>query len=224
VENCRVSRDLAAYDDEVRREGFSFLCGVDEAGRGPLAGPVVASAVILREDRGIPGLDDSKKLSAPRRAGLEIEIRAHALAFGVGVAGVEEIERLNILKASLLAMERAVTAIAAPPDFILPSLLLVDGIHRIGSPIPQRTVVKGDAVSACVAAASILAKEHRDRLMRGYADEYPGYGFESHMGYGTSEHRAAIERLGPCPLHRKTFRGVKEYLPAAPRNGCLSLF
>lgn len=216
-----MKRDLFAYDDAVRGEGFARLCGVDEAGRGPLAGPVVAAAVVLPEGLRLPGLDDSKKLDGERRAGLEAAIRAEALAFGVGVAEVGEIDRLNILRASLLAMERAVSALAGPPVFLGPDVLLIDGLHLITHPAPQRAVVKGDATSAAIAAASILAKEHRDRLMRGYAEAHPGYGFEAHMGYATAEHRRAIARLGPCPLHRKSFRGVREHLPAVPRPGCL---
>ncbi len=140
------------------------------------------------------------------------------------MAAVEpvEIEQLNILRASLLAMERAVALLGGPPDFIQPDFLLVDGPHGLGLGIPQKPVVKGDSRSASIAAASILAKEHRDRLMRGYAEQYPEYGFDLHMGYATAQHREAIRRHGPCPIHRRTFRGVREYLPGGPfRQGSL---
>ncbi len=200
--------DLVATDEAYRRRGFTRLCGVDEVGRGPLAGPVVAAAVILPPGEAIEGLDDSKKLTAERREKLEPLIRQCAEAAAVGVAEVEEIDRLNILRASLLAMERAVVQLGEPPDFIL-----VDGVHRIGLSIGQETLVKGDGRSASIAAASVLAKVHRDRLMHAYAELFPLYGFGLHMGYATADHREAIRRHGPCPIHRRTFRGVREHLP-----------
>jgi ribonuclease HII len=213
-----MGRDLASFDEGIRRLGFPRLCGVDEVGRGPLAGPVVAAAVVFAGGTAVPpGLDDSKLLSAARRGELEPLILEAAAASAVAAVEPDEIEQLNILRASLLAMERAVALLGGPPDFIL-----VDGSHGLGLGIPQKTVVKGDRRSASIAAASILAKEHRDRLMRGYAAEYPAYGFDLHMGYATAEHREAIRLHGPCPIHRRSFRGVREYLTGdGPRQGSL---
>ncbi|MBI5017410.1 MAG: ribonuclease HII [Deltaproteobacteria bacterium] len=202
-------------DRAVFARGFRAVCGVDEVGRGPLAGPVVAAAVLLDRDAAplLPGLGDSKALSSRTRADLVPRIHDVAIGVGVGLATVEEIDRLNILQASLLAMARAVASLSSPPDF-----LLVDGLHPIPLPIPQETLVKGDARSVCIAAASNVAKEHRDRLMCEYAVLHPGYGFDEHKGYPTASHREALRRLGPSPLHRLTFRGVRELLapPAQP--------
>ncbi|TAL16971.1 ribonuclease HII [bacterium] len=207
-----MARGLKARDEAIRRKGYPLLCGVDEAGRGPLAGPVVASAVVLDPGRVPKGIDDSKRLVKEERERLEPLIMDSAIAWGIGLAGPEEIDALNILRASLLAMERAISQLGRPPDFIL-----VDGIHRVGSDLPQKTLIKGDSLSASVAAASILAKVHRDRLMAEvYAREYPGYGFEQHMGYATAEHREALKTLGPSPIHRRTFKGVREYLRDTP--------
>jgi len=204
-----VALDLVSYDEGRRREGFTLLCGVDEVGRGPLAGPVVAAAVILDPCNVPEGVDDSKKLTSARRLALESEIRRSAISFGVAVVSPGEIDRINILQASLLAMKRAVAEMGQPPDFIL-----VDGNKPIHVSIPQETVIGGDATSASIAAASILAKEYRDRLMAEYAARFPGYGFERNMGYPTKAHREAIKSLGPTPIHRKTFKGVREHLPA----------
>jgi ribonuclease HII len=180
------------------------VCGVDEAGRGPWAGPVCAAAVILRP-RAVPeGVDDSKKLSAGRRAALEVEIKAKAVAWGVGFASVEEIAALNILHATGLAMRRAIEAMAPAPVFAL-----VDGNYAFALPCPVKTVVGGDGVSASIAAASILAKTARDRLMALMDDVYPGYGFAGHKGYGAPVHAEALQRLGPCPIHRTTWAPVK---------------
>jgi ribonuclease HII len=180
------------------------VCGVDEAGRGPWAGPVCAGAVILRR-RAIPeGVDDSKKLSPARRAALEIEIKAKAVAWGVGFASVEEIATLNILHATGLAMRRAVAAMATAPAFAL-----VDGNYAFDLPCPVKTVVGGDAVSASIAAASILAKTARDRLMAEMDEVYPGYGFAGHKGYRAPIHAEALLRLGPCPIHRMSWGPVK---------------
>ncbi|MEW6488946.1 MAG: ribonuclease HII, partial [Thermodesulfobacteriota bacterium] len=188
---------------EAHARGYRRVCGLDEAGRGPLAGPVVAAAVVFEPGTEIPGLDDSKRLVAAARARLEPLIRREAVCFAVGAASPAEIDALDVLQASLLAMSRAVAALGAPPDF-----LLVDGNRPLPSSIPQRTVVGGDGLSTAIAAASVLAKQHRDALMDAYAREYPGYGFESHRGYPTADHREALRRLGPCPIHRRTFRGV----------------
>ena len=180
------------------------VCGVDEAGRGPWAGPVCAAAVILKPRSRFDGLDDSKKLTAARREALEIQIKARAAAFGVGFASVEEIGELNILQATGLAMRRAVAAMALAPAFAL-----VDGNYRFDLPCPVKTVIGGDGVSASIAAASILAKTARDRLMRELDGQYPGYGFAAHKGYGAPAHIAAIRDLGPCAIHRMTWAPLR---------------
>ena len=180
------------------------VCGVDEAGRGPWAGPVSAGAVILKP-RAIPkGVDDSKKLTAARRAELEVEIKERAVAWGVGFASVEEIAELNILHATGLAMRRAVEAMAVAPAFAL-----VDGNYSFDLPCPVQTVVGGDAKSASIAAASILAKVARDRLMAEMDAAYPGYGFAGHKGYRAPIHAEALLRLGPCPIHRMAWAPVR---------------
>lgn len=187
------------YDTAMRTQ-FGVICGVDEAGRGPLAGDVYAAAVILREDHGIVGLDDSKKLSEKRREALFDEIQAKADAFCIATATVAEIEELNILEAAMLAMRRAVAGLQSRPDYVL-----VDGNRMPGVPEPCETVVKGDATSASIAAASILAKVARDRYMLEQAALYPQYAFEKHKGYGTAAHTAALREFGPCPIHRLSF-------------------
>ena len=184
-----------------------LVCGVDEAGRGPLAGPVVAAAVILPEQFDLSGLDDSKKLSEKERERLFPLIRAQALAIGVGFASPAEIDAINILQATLRGMSLAVGRLQLPADF-----LLIDGITPVPLPIPQQTLKKGDSRSLSIAAASVIAKVVRDRVMVGYDRRYPGYGFARHKGYGSREHLAAIARLGPTPLHRATFGGVREHL------------
>ena len=198
---------LGEPDREAFAAGFVRVCGVDEVGRGPLAGPVVAAAVVLPPHCEIPGLGDSKKLTARARARLVPEIEAHARATGIGVAEVDEIDRINILQASLLAMLRAVESLGLTPD-----LLLVDGVHPIRSSLPQRTLVGGDGRSCAIAAASVLAKQYRDARMAELGRRYPGYGLETHMGYPTLFHRAAVRRLGPSPVHRRTFKGVREFV------------
>lgn len=177
--------------------------GVDEAGRGPLAGPVVAAAVILPERFDIPGLDDSKKLTHRQRVEVLERIISSALAFAVGIVHHEEIDRINILRASLQAMEIAVNTLERKPDF-----LLIDGNQKTSLPIPQETVIKGDSKCCSIAAASIVAKVRRDELMDEYHDIYPEYNFRSHKGYPTREHLEAIRKYGPCPIHRRSFRGV----------------
>jgi len=181
-----------------------MVCGVDEAGRGPWAGPVSAGAVILNPRRVPKGLDDSKKLSAKTRETLEIEIKAKALAWGVGFASVEEIAELNILHATGLAMRRAVEALAVTPQFAL-----VDGNYRFPLPCEVKTVVGGDAKSKSIAAASILAKVARDRLMTEMDERYPGYGFAAHKGYSAPRHAEALITLGPCEIHRMAWGPVK---------------
>ena len=191
------------------------VCGVDEAGRGPWAGPVSAAAVILKPRRIPNGVDDSKKLSAKRREELEAEIKDKAVAWGVGFASVEEIASLNILHATGLAMRRAVEAMAVAPVFAL-----VDGNYRFELPCEVKTVVGGDAISASIAAASILAKTARDRLMAEMDEVYPGYGFSGHKGYRAPIHAEALLRLGPCPEHRLSWAPVK--LALTGKNPMLS--
>ncbi len=189
------------FDDEIRAAGHPCFCGVDEAGRGPLAGPVVAAAVILPPGLVIPGVDDSKKLTEKKREALFDTICRAAVAYGIGIATVEEIERYNILGANDRAMSRAVEALRGQAGFAL-----IDGDHLPPMmPVAAETLVKGDAKSASVAAASILAKVSRDRMMREADALYPGYGFAKHKGYGTAAHVAAIRALGPCPIHRPSF-------------------
>jgi len=180
------------------------VCGVDEAGRGPWAGPVSAAAVILNPKKVPKGLDDSKKLSAKVRETLEVEIKAKAVAWGVGFASVEEIASLNILHATGLAMRRAIEALAVQPTFAL-----VDGNYRFQLPCEVKTVVGGDGRSKSIAAASILAKVARDRLMMEMDAVYPGYGFASHKGYNAPDHVEALVNLGPCEIHRRAWRPVK---------------
>ena len=180
------------------------VCGVDEAGRGPWAGPVCAAAVILAPRKVPKGLDDSKKLTARQRADLEVQIKARALAWAVGFASVEEIAELNILHATGLAMRRAVEAL-----HIAPLHALVDGNYAFPLPCPVKTVIRGDAISCSIAAASILAKTARDRLMGELDATYPGYGFAAHKGYGAPRHVEALNTLGPCPAHRMTWAPIR---------------
>ena len=180
--------------------GFHAICGIDEAGRGPLAGPVCAAAVILPEGLEIPGLNDSKKLTDKKRRELFPIIEEQALAYGIGWASQEEIDEINILQATFLAMSRAVEQLKIRPD-----LALVDGNRAPALDLPVETVVKGDSLSASIAAASILAKVSRDDVMLRMAEEYPGYGFEVHKGYGTKAHYEALRTFGPSPIHRRTF-------------------
>ena len=192
--------DWYAYEKRAGEQGFSAVCGIDEAGRGPLAGPVCAAAVILPPDCDIPGLNDSKKLSEKKREALFPVIQEKALAFGIGWATAEEIDRVNILQATFLAMARAVEALPAPADYAL-----VDGNRMPPLPIPGETIVKGDATSASIAAASILAKVSRDRLLRQLDEAHPEYGFAKHKGYGTKAHYEAIRKYGLLPEHRRSF-------------------
>ena len=195
---------------EARATWNGPVCGVDEAGRGPWAGPVSAAAVILNPDDLPPGIDDSKALTEKRRAALEPEIKARALAWGVGFASVEEIEELNILHATGLAMCRAIEALS-----IKPAIALVDGNYRFKLPCDVTTVVKGDSLSLSIAAASILAKTARDRLMIELDGQYPGYGFASHKGYNAPLHQQALKALGPCPAHRPSWAPIKALLESA---------
>ncbi len=198
--------DPEAFEKKARKEGFSRIAGIDEAGRGPLAGPVVAAAVILAERAGLDHLDDSKKLSPGRREGLFKAIYEQAMSIGIGIVDPVEIDRINILQASLLSMQMAVDNLRPTPDY-----LLVDGTFHIRSPLPQQAVKHGDSRCESIAAASIVAKVTRDRLMALYDEEFPEFGFGMHKGYATQAHRAAIRTFGCCRIHRKTFRGVREY-------------
>lgn len=191
-----------SFERAALEEGFTLVAGTDEAGRGPLAGPVYAAAVILPIGLVIEGLDDSKKLTPRRRERLDEQIRAEAVACGIASASVEEIDGLNILNAAQLAMRRALAMLSPAPDCIL-----VDGNVARGFPIPARTVIKGDSLSMSVAAASVLAKVARDRWCEEIDKLYPEYGFAKHKGYGTACHMAKIREIGPCPLHRKSFLG-----------------
>ena len=192
--------NMWAIEDECRAEGYTVICGVDEAGRGPLAGPVCAAAVILPDHLELPGLNDSKKLSDKKRRELFPLIKEQAIAYGVGLASEKEIDEINILQATYLAMERALAQLEGKAD-----LALIDGNRAKDFGLPVKTVVKGDSLSASIAAASILAKVTRDDLMEAYAEEFPGYGFEIHKGYGTKAHYAALTEKGPSPIHRMTF-------------------
>ena len=192
--------ELWELENELYAQGYALLCGVDEAGRGPLAGPVCAAAVILPAGLEIPGLNDSKKLSEKQREALFEPIKAAAKAYGIAFATVEEIENLNILNATFLAMNRAISQLSPQPE-----LALIDGKRNTGITVPSRCVVKGDSRCADIAAASVLAKVSRDRYMLEMAEKYPEYGFDRHKGYGTKLHYEAIRQYGPCPIHRLSF-------------------
>lgn len=193
-------KDMWAIENELSTQGFGSICGIDEAGRGPLAGPVCAAAVILPLGLEIPGLDDSKKLSDKRRRELLPIIKEKAIAYGIAFADENEIDERNILQATFLAMERALAQLTVKPD-----IALVDGNRLKDFGIPAQAVVHGDSLSASIAAASVLAKVTRDDYMLKMATEYPGYGFEVHKGYGTKAHYAALTEQGPCAIHRMTF-------------------
>lgn len=193
-------QELWKLENEIYDSGVKLLCGVDEAGRGPLAGPVCAAAVILPRGCEIEGLNDSKKLSEKKREALFDQICERAISFGVAFASVEEIETLNILGATFLAMNRAIARLDPKPE-----LALIDGNRSNGIEFPCRCVIKGDASCADIAAASILAKVSRDRLMLQLAEEYPQYHFEQHKGYGTALHYEALREYGPSPVHRPSF-------------------
>ncbi len=211
-----AEKDLLQFEVRLRRQGYRAVAGIDEAGRGPLAGPVLAAAVVLPAKVDLPGLNDSKKLSPADRERLYPLIRQQALAVGVGLATVAEIDQINILQATLRAMMRAVDRLKLPPEY-----LLIDGITSLPLTLPQLTLKKGDSRSLTIAAASVVAKVVRDRLMVHYDGRFPGYGFAVHKGYGSAAHRRAIAEIGPCAIHRRTFRGVREYFQ--PAAGCNSL-
>ena len=195
-----TEKNMWQIEDSLYEQGIGVICGVDEAGRGPLAGPVCAAAVILPPHLDIPGLDDSKKLTDKRRRELMPIIKEQAIAYGIGFASHEEIDEINILQATFLAMERALDQLQGKADFAL-----IDGNREKDFGLPVKTVVKGDSLSANIAAASVLAKVTRDDLMEAMAEEYPQYGFEIHKGYGTKAHYAALTQYGPSPIHRMSF-------------------
>jgi ribonuclease HII len=198
--------DLACtrrFEDEARARGFRRVAGADEVGRGALCGPVVAAAVILGEAFDGEGLDDSKRLTRRQREELSRRIRAEALAWSLGRAEAAEVDRVNVLQATLLALRRAVAGLGVSADFVLVDALTIPGLS-----VPQRAIVKGDAQSVSIAAASIVAKVARDAMMRACDRRYPGYGLARNMGYGSSGHREALRRLGPCRQHRRSFQGT----------------
>jgi ribonuclease HII len=196
-----AAREMSVFERVARGRGCRLIAGIDEAGRGPLAGPVIAAAVILPPDYEYPGIDDSKKLSSRQREKLYEVIERDAVAIGIGVVEAPVIDAVNILQATLAAMKEAVLSLSLPPDY-----LLIDGLNRISVAIPQETIVRGDGRSISVASASIIAKVSRDRIMEMYHRQFPHYNFLRNKGYGTREHREAILKYGRCKLHRNSFR------------------
>ena len=201
-----LSYSSLAFEQLAWRQGYRAVAGIDEAGRGPLAGPVVSAAVILPVDADLPGLTDSKKLSPKARERFFPQIYSQAIAVGIGVSRAEEVDRINILQATLCSMVRAIDRLDVVPDF-----LLIDGITPVPLSVPQKTLKKGDSRSLSISAASVIAKVVRDRIMMAYDRICPGYGFASHKGYGSARHREAIAQLGPAVCHRRSFAGVREY-------------
>lgn len=199
--------DMYKKENELHNAGYKYVAGVDEAGRGPLAGDVYAAAVILDDANPIEGLNDSKKLTEKKREQLFEQITKKAKAYCIASVSSEEIDEINILNATFKAMNTAVNSLEVAPDFVL-----IDGNRIKDMTLPHETVVKGDATCAAIAAASILAKVARDRYMKEMAKKYPEYNFEKHKAYGTKEHMELIKKYGPCPIHRKTFKGVREYV------------
>lgn len=207
----RIDRETfpsSRYEEQAAATGASRIAGIDEAGRGPLAGPVVAAAVIIPYSDPIPHLNDSKLLNKDQRETLFHQIMEKTASVGIGIVPPETIDQINIFQATRLAMASAVKEISPPPDY-----LLIDGPIALDLMIPQRAIIKGDRLSVSVASAGILAKVIRDRLMMELHEQFPEYGFDSHKGYATKAHREALCRYGPCPVHRKCFRGVRELLP-----------
>lgn len=198
--------EMMRFENEAFQQGARFIAGLDEVGRGPLAGPVVSAAVILPKECQILGLNDSKQLSAKKREELFIEIQNKAVAVGIGVVSPEEIDRINIYQASRLAMKEALIDLAVKPEYLLIDAMTID------TEIPQQSLIKGDARSISIAAASIIAKVYRDNLMKDFHEVYPFYGFDQNAGYGTKVHLEGLATHGICPIHRKTFAPVKQYL------------
>jgi ribonuclease HII len=206
-------QDPFFFETQALQSGYQYIAGLDEAGRGPLAGPVVAAAVILPPDYNLPTLTDSKKLSPRQRELLFPKIQQQAVSLGVGMMNASVIDRINILEATRLAMKQALAKLDPRPDYILVDALSID------SDIPQQAIVKGDLRSHSIAAASVIAKVTRDRMMAEYHQTYPDYNFLQHKGYGTREHLNRIRTYGPSPLHRRTFRGVREHVVNREPNG-----
>jgi len=202
------------FEHNAKTLGYGMIAGIDEAGRGPLAGPVVSAAVILPHDFFCEGVNDSKKLSEKKRETLFPRIMDKAIAVSTGIASHHEIDDINILRASLLSMKRAVENLSSLPGSPVPDFLLIDGKFTLDMDIPQSAIIQGDSKSMSIAAASIIAKVTRDALMKELHEVYPAYDFARHKGYPTQAHKAAILKHGPCPVHRLTFRGVKEALHA----------
>ena len=198
------------FETEARRCGYRLVAGLDEAGRGPLAGPVVAAAVMLPRRCLLAGLNDSKQLTEAERERLYDEIQRRAVGIGVGQASEREIDAMNILEATRLAMGRAIQALPSMPEYLLLDALELPAVH-----LPQRAIIKGDALSVSIAAASVVAKVTRDRLMGEYHRQYPQYNFQAHKGYGTAEHLRMLAAHGPCAIHRRSFRPVSDAVPAA---------
>ena len=205
AERAAHFEEMQSFERAAQQKGYRMIAGIDEVGRGPLAGPVVAAAVILPEGLEDIGLDDSKKLSAKRREEIFEMIKEQAVAIGIGIVDAFTIDKINIYEASKVAMKRAIELLPEQPDY-----LLIDAM-RLDTGIPQEGIIKGDAKSISIAAASIVAKEVRDQMMKDYEQLYPGYGFAQNAGYGTKAHIEGLEKLGPTPIHRMTFAPVKEY-------------
>lgn len=205
--------DLWVFERQVCARGYDCIAGVDEAGRGPLAGPVVSAAVILNRCDPITGLADSKKISPRKRERLFEEIYARAVAVGIGIVDAVEIDRINILQAALHAMAMAVGNLRPRPEWIL-----IDGPFGIPAELPQTPIPKGDGLSASIAAASIVAKVSRDRLMTRYHEDYPHFGFSRHKGYPTKDHKEALRKYGCCPIHRRSFNGVRQFVATPPKS------
>lgn len=208
IDSSILGSDTFSLERELHLLGYTGVAGIDEVGRGPLAGPVVAASVILPQDCDYAQFQDSKKLTPERRERLAAVLKEIGAIIGIGLVSEQKIDRLNILQASLLAMKKSVESLAEAADF-----LLVDGKFPVPVDLPQRFLVKGESRSASIAAASIVAKVTRDDLMRQYHRQYPQYAFNKNMGYPTLEHRQALAAHGPCPLHRRTFCGVREFFP-----------
>ncbi|MBQ1366830.1 MAG: ribonuclease HII [Firmicutes bacterium] len=202
IDPVLLFQQMSEYENKYRELGYQAIAGMDEAGRGPLAGPVVAACVILDPEKPVYGVNDSKKLSPKKRAELKKEIEEKALAIGIGIVDEKTIDEINILEATKMAMKMAFDQLKIKPD-----VLLIDALKIPAIPVMQEGIIKGDALSVSIASASIIAKETRDDLMRELDEKYPQYGFASHKGYGTAQHIQAIRDFGPLPVHRKTFIG-----------------
>ena len=212
-DDLAVSGIGLVFEQQARNEGFKLIAGLDEVGRGCIAGPVVAAACILDPSKPLPeGLNDSKKVTESNRDEIAAQLKEICIAYAIGQIEAEEIDRINILEATKQAMLNAIATLSPLPDF-----LLIDALYLKRTPLPQRSIIKGDSISASIAAASILAKTYRDDLMKAYDADFPQYGFAAHKGYGCSSHYDAIREHGPCPLHRMSFKGVVE--PNTDNNG-----